>query len=72
MEKFEVYYSDEWSNGEKVRDDGCVMIMKHNDKILYEKSDGGEPEDNSFGRDWSWVAAAIRKAYDLGFADGKS
>ena len=24
-------------------------------------SDGGEPEDNSFGRDWSWVCPLLNK-----------
>lgn len=23
--------------------------------------DGGEPEDNSFGRDWSWVCPLLNK-----------
>lgn len=32
--------------------------------------DGGEPEDNSFTRDWSWVAGALKNAYDRGFNDG--
>jgi hypothetical protein len=29
-------------------------------------TDGGEPEDNSFARDWSWVAPALQAAYELG------
>src|ERR1051326_448700 len=28
--------------------------------------DGGEPEDNSFNRDWSWVADELRNAYMQG------
>ena len=32
-------------------------------------SDGGEPEDNSFGRDWSWVPAALEEAYQKGLVD---
>lgn len=28
--------------------------------------DGGEPEDNSFGRDWSWIANELRSAYEQG------
>jgi hypothetical protein len=31
--------------------------------------DGGEPEDNSFIRDWSWVADELRNAYLQGRAD---
>jgi len=32
--------------------------------------DGGEPEDNSFIRDWSWVADELRAAYEQGQKDG--
>jgi len=32
--------------------------------------DGGEPEDNSFIRDWSWVADELRNAYAQGLKDG--
>ncbi len=28
--------------------------------------DGGEPEDNSFNRDWSWVADELHNAYMQG------
>ena len=33
--------------------------------------DGGEPEDNSFGRDWSWVTTELQKAYEQGLVDGR-
>lgn len=33
--------------------------------------DYGEPEDNSFHRDWSWVAEELRRAYEQGVADSK-
>ena len=29
-------------------------------------SDGGEPEDQTMGRDWSWVVPALNEAYRLG------
>ena len=32
--------------------------------------DGGEPEDNSFIRDWSWVPGALEQAYEEGFSRG--
>lgn len=35
-------------------------------------SDGGEPEDNTFGRDWGWVPAELHKAYDDGFKAGRA
>lgn len=33
-------------------------------------TDGGEPEDNSFVRDWCWVAKALADAYWLGQQNG--
>jgi hypothetical protein len=32
--------------------------------------DGGEPEDNSFIRDGSWIAPALQAAYELGRSGG--
>jgi hypothetical protein len=32
--------------------------------------DGGEPEDQSFRRDWAWVPQALQDAYDLGYGHG--
>lgn len=32
--------------------------------------DGGEPEDQTFGRDWCWVPGALQAAYDRGRNDG--
>ena len=46
-------------------------ILEHNGEIIDEYWDGGEPEDNSFYRDWGWVPGAIEKAYKLGLEDGK-
>lgn len=34
-------------------------------------SDGGEPEDNTFGRDWSWVEMELERAYKAGLRDAK-
>ena len=33
-------------------------------------SDGGEPEDQTLGRDWSWVAPALQSAYEDGLFEG--
>lgn len=49
-----------------------VLVITHNGKELEDYGDGGEPEDNSFGRDYSWIATELRRAYDLGFHDGLS
>ena len=34
-------------------------------------SDGGEPEDQTFGRDWKWVVEEINKAYQAGYECGR-
>lgn len=49
--------------------DRAVMCIRFDDDVQVE-SDGGEPEDNTFARDWHWVDTAIRRAYDLGFKHG--
>ena len=33
-------------------------------------SDGGEPEDQTLGRDWAWVTGALNAAYGQGVRDG--
>ena len=33
--------------------------------------DGGEPEDNSFVRDWDWVEDELMKAYQQGLKDAQ-
>ena len=47
------------------------MTVIHNGKELYTKRDGGEPEDNYFFRDWSWVSDKIKQAYELGLRDAE-
>lgn len=32
-------------------------------------TDGGEPEDQTLNRDWSWVVGALREAYRLGVSE---
>lgn len=29
-------------------------------------SDNGEPEDQTFSRDWSWIKTELERAYELG------
>jgi len=48
------------------------LTIRHNGEVVAQHTDGGEPEDQSFGRDWSWVAPALRDAYELGMKDGKA
>lgn len=48
-----------------------ILLIEHNGEVIEEFYDGGEPEDNSFYRDWNWVAGMIERAYKLGLEDGK-
>lgn len=38
----------------------------------HEYRDGGEPEDQTFGRDWAWVEGEIERAYLAGLRHGAS
>ncbi len=53
-------------------DEDYDMYLKvtHGDAIVSIHRDGGEPEDASFSRDYSWVASLVQKAYKLGLQDG--
>src|SRR5690606_38288166 len=46
-------------------DDRTVMIIRNGERIATHW-DGGEAEDNSFGRDWSWIVGELRAASDAG------
>ncbi len=48
-----------------------VLTVKHNGKTVLEECDGGEPEDQSFYRDWNWVATALQDMYELGRIDSR-
>ena len=43
-----------------------VLAIYVNGKFDNYYIDRGEPEDNSFGRDWMWVKDELEKAYKLG------
>jgi hypothetical protein len=52
-------------------DDGDLedaLIVKTGDQVEVYR-DAGEPEDNLFRRDWSWVEGAISRAYEQGRLD---
>lgn len=54
-------------------DDGdcrTFLVVKHNGVEVIRALDGGEPEDQLFCRNWSWVKDAIERAYRLGQEDG--
>lgn len=55
---------------ERMQDEGrTTLAVKIGDKIRIHR-DGGEPEDNTFARDWSWVSGLIADAYAQGVKDG--
>lgn len=47
-----------------------IRIVHDNETILLE-SDAMEPEDATFGRDLSWITAALEKCFELGLATTK-
>jgi hypothetical protein len=48
-----------------------VLRIERNGVVIEEQQDGGEPEDQSFCRDWAWVPEALKKAYAFGLEDGR-
>jgi hypothetical protein len=45
------------------------LIIIHNGKEIMSYGDSGEPEDNSFLRDYGWVGPEIENSYALGYND---
>lgn len=52
----------DWRSGEPR---GRLLVISDGEEII-DQEDGGEPEDQTFGRDWAWVPDAIRRAYETG------
>lgn len=46
------------------------LIAMHGGKQVLCVYSGGEPEDNTFTRDYDWVEGALKNAYRLGKEDG--
>lgn len=75
MEKYE------FMNLKEAREHGCpeledweddyVLCLVDTDAKAVLGNDGGEPEDQSFGRDWNWVVGAMNDAYRKGLEAGK-
>ena len=63
-------YRVEIDDDENYSDLGQVLRAYHDDKLLIEESDIGEPEDSCYYRDWKWVGPALEQAYALGLKDG--
>jgi len=49
-----------------------TMRILRNGVVEWQECDRGEPEDQSFYRDWSWVPDACRASYAYGLEDGKA
>ncbi len=43
-----------------------VLYIEWNGKVIFSEQDRGEPEDNSFVRDYSWIKQQLEEAYNLG------
>lgn len=50
----EVEWLDEYDN---------LLFERTEEGLRYVNSDGGEPEDQTLSRNWSWVAGELNKAY---------
>ena len=48
------------------------LVIERNGAEIAEHYDCGEPEDQSFYRDWAWVPLALRDAYLCGVEDAMS
>lgn len=51
-------------------DSRSFLLIFHDGMLIGKFHDRGEPEDNSFGRDWAWVGGVLEEAYSLGVKDG--
>ncbi len=49
-----------------------VLVIRWPEDSPEVRWDGGEPEDQSLFRDWSWVERAIKRAYEAGRSVGRS
>ena len=56
--------------GTEKEDWRTTIKIIYNGNIVGEYCDGGEPEDQTFSRDWSWVPDHLEAAYNLGKEDG--
>lgn len=53
----------------KYKDGRQELIIYINDQEVISHLDGGEPEDQSFNRDWSWIKGELERAYETGRQD---
>ena len=48
-----------------------ALVITHDGEEILRELDGGEPEDQTFNRNWSWVKGALLQAYTRGREDGR-
>ena len=51
------------------KEEATYLRITHKGKTIGLFSDAVEPEDATFGRDYSWIGDIILKAYQLGIED---
>jgi hypothetical protein len=56
-------YDDEYAH--------YVFMFENDVPVAFVGQDGGEPEDQTLTRDFSWVLGALQDAHTLGLALGK-
>lgn len=68
-EELEDRYPEEAGDYTSWRAEHRYLVDHARGVVVY--SDGGEPEDQTFDRDWGWVEGELNKAYADGYDDGK-
>lgn len=54
---------------ENLMEDRTTLFIIKDGKVSGSYYDRGEPEDNSFCRDWSWILNELKAAYEKGKQD---
>lgn len=70
-QRFDVIIDEKDEDGNDMPDGRSRLLVFRDGKKVAEHWDGGEPEDQFFFRDWSWVPSALEQAYKWGQEDGK-
>jgi hypothetical protein len=75
MLKYKVFTYDElteehiqfipWITNGWYDETNCLFLMENDRPIKLIATDGGEPEDNSFIRDWAWVEGELNTALEM-------
>ena len=66
--------SVDWDEVEEQCYEGLYLVngiwLLDDGESAFITSDGGEPEDQTLTRNWSWVSEALNSAYEQGRQDG--